>query len=172
MAKPDAVIFDRDGTLASVAYVRPSQIEKGRLYTKAERDAIKAEWAQFNAALPFDAPIPAVVEMTKTLADHVVRIVVSGRMEGDYPGDRHRQLQMEDWIVKHHLTVDFLFMREGGDLRPDSVVKEEMYHKYIEPFFNVLYVVDDRPVVISMWKRLGLKVIEVTDPGILPPIGE
>jgi hypothetical protein len=156
--KTDAVIFDRDGTLASVEYIAPH----GRT---------NAEWEAFNAALPFDAPVPSVVQMLRDLeTEFVTRIIVSGRMSGDYPGDIRRRIQMRGWLDKHQIPYDFLYMREAGDLRLDSIVKHEIYHNRIEPFYNVLYVVDDRPQVIEMWKDHGLKVIEVKDPGILPPI--
>jgi hypothetical protein len=92
-------------------------------------------------------------------------------MEGDWPGDRRRRIIMVDWLVKHQLPVDLLLMREGGDTRVDSTVKREMYERHIAPVYEVKYVVDDRPQVCSMWRELGLTVMQVTDPGILPPIG-
>src|SRR6266699_1448247 len=123
MDKPDAIIVDRDGTLASVEYIRPDAQDK-LPKTRAEKDAIKAQWAAFNAALPFDAPVPAVVEMLDAVPQDVKIIVVSGRMEGDYPGDRHRRRQVLDWLHKHDIPFNRLFMRSGGDQRKDSIVKE------------------------------------------------
>jgi len=155
--RPPAVIFDRDGTLASVDYVRPS-----------DRD--NASWDAFNAALPFDAPVPEVAGLLRSIRPGVVRIMTSGRAAGDYPGGRHRLFQMKDWIAKHDLPLDVLHMRDGGDMRRDSIVKAEMYRDLIEPFYDVRFVVDDRPQVVDMWRDLGLRVLAVKDPALMPPI--
>jgi hypothetical protein len=158
MRRP-AAIFDRDGTLASVAHVAPT-------------DRSDASWAAFNAALPFDAPVPVVAALLRSIRPGVVRIMTSGRMAGDRPGDWGRRNLMIGWIEKHDLPIDRLYMRLGGDTRLDSIVKHEIYYKYIAPFFDVRIVVDDRPSVCEMWRSLGLHVLQVTDPGILPPIAE
>jgi len=96
--------------------------------------------------------------------------MTSGRAEGDRHGDRHRKFALQDWLYKHSLPIDLLIMREGGDQRIDSTVKQEMYFEQIEPYFNVLLVVDDRQQVVDMWRDLGLRVLQVKDPDILPPI--
>lgn len=153
----DAVIFDRDGTLASVAHCAPS-------------DKSASSWRNYNAALRFDAPVPIVAGLLRSVRPGITRIMTSGRAEGDWPGDRHRRFAMQDWLHKHDLPIDLLLMREGGDQRRDSIVKEEIYHRDIEPFFRVLFVVDDRPQVVQTWRDLGLPVLQVTDPGIMPPI--
>lgn len=155
--KPPAVIFDRDGTLASVAYCAPTTKDSGA-------------WANYNAALRFDAPVPAVAALLRSVRPGVTRIMTSGRMGGDHPGDRRRQFAMQDWLAKHDLPIDLLLMRDGGDHRVDSVVKRQMYLDRIAPFYDVRLVVDDRPSVCDMWRDLGLHVIQVVDPDIQPPI--
>lgn len=155
--KQPAVIFDRDGTLASVAYVAPE-------------DRSESSWAHYNAALRFDAPVPVVAGLFRSIRPGVAKIITSGRAEGDYPGDRHRRFAMKDWCSKFDLKPDVLLMREGGDRRRDSIVKTEMYRNEIEPRFDVLFVVDDRPQVVDAWTELGLDVLRVEDPGVSPPI--
>jgi hypothetical protein len=55
-----------------------------------------------------------------------------------------------------------LLMRPQGDMRKDTLVKKEIYHKYIEGRYNIDYVIDDRDQVIRMWEfELGLDVIKV-----------
>jgi hypothetical protein len=156
--KQPAIIIDRDGTLASVDYCAP----------KDSKD--DESWNNFNAALRFDAPVPVVAALLRSVRPGVARIMTSGRMEGDWPGDRRRRIAMMDWIVKHQLPIDELFMREGGDYRVDSVLKDEIYETKIAPRYDVKFVIDDRPQVCDMWRKKGLHVLQVTDPGILPPI--
>jgi len=155
--RPPAVIFDRDGTLASVAYIAPL-------------DRSGSAWRQYNAALPFDAPVPVVAALLRSIRPGVVRIMTSGRAAGDHVGDTHRRLLMTAWLRKHALPIDVLIMRKGGDQRRDSVVKEEIYREQIAPFYDVRYVVDDRQQVVDMWREIGLPVLQVVDPRILPPI--
>lgn len=152
-----AVIFDRDGTLASVKYIAPT-------------DRSPESWQQFNSAMIFDAPVPAVVNLLRSVAQFAWIIVVSGRMMGDQPYDFRRRYLMEQWLNKHDITYHYLYMRRGGDYRIDSVVKAEIYEKYIEPHFVPLFVVDDRPQVVEMWRSKGLQVVQVEDPDILPRI--
>lgn len=160
MSKRPAIITDRDGTLASVAHVAP-------------QDSANVSWMMYNAAMAFDAPVPSVVSMLdwarRTMPD-VTIIMTSGRAAGDFPGDVRRRRQMEDWILKHGLPIDAILMRKGGDQRRDDVVKREMFEQSIEPHFDVLFAIDDRPMVCQLWRDLGVPLVEVKDPGILPPI--
>jgi hypothetical protein len=151
MERRPAWIIDRDGTLASVGFSR----------TFLEGD--RPDWASFNACIPFDAPVPEVVELVRSAPEGVVRIMTTGRSEDFRP-------QMSDWLHKHQIPIDLLLMRRSRDMRPDDVVKEEIYRTLIEPHFEVLRVIDDRESVCAMWRRLGLNLTQVVDPEIPPPI--
>jgi hypothetical protein len=154
---PDAIIVDRDGTLAS-CFLRPE-------------DRSDPAWAAFNAALPFDAVVPQVRDallFLRLFFPSVVIIVTSGRAAGDHPGDRRRQFLMRDWLRKNDVPHDFLFMRDGGDHRRDSVVKLEILDRDIAPRYTVLFAIDDRPQVIEAWESRGIPVFAVTDPNIQP----
>lgn len=155
--KEPAVIFDRDGTLASVSYIAPQ-----------DRDA--ESWRQYNAAMIFDAPAPGIVHLARVMHMAATIIVVSGRMMGESRYDFRRRYLMEQWLSKHKIPCDELHMRRGGDYRIDSVVKAEIYEKYIAPRFDVIFVIDDRPQVIAMWESKGLVVYPAKDPGLLPMI--
>lgn len=161
--KPLAVIFDRDGTLAAI-HNGPT-----RDHARGSKED-KADWAAYNAALPFDAVVPEVAALLRAVRPGVVRIMVSGSMAGDRPGETFRKLQMWDWIRKHGLPIDILLMRQGGDTRRDSVVKEEVLLRDILPHYKPVLAVDDREEVALVWERHSIHVIRVTNPGTLPPI--
>lgn len=58
-----------------------------------------------------------------------------------------------------------LYMRTTGDRRPDTIVKRELFDKYIRPQeYFILGVFDDRNRVVRMWReQLGLTVFHVAD---------
>jgi predicted kinase len=64
-----------------------------------------------------------------------------------------------DWIIKHFNRYTFtLLMRTAGDSRRDSIVKRELYDKYIRDYYNVAAIFDDRPQVIrECWYALGFE---------------
>lgn len=140
-----------------------------KIATKGSKED-KEDWAAFNAALPFDALVPEVAGLLHAIRPGVVRIMVSGRAEGNHPGDRRRLFAMKDWVNKYDLPIDLLFMRTGGDFRRDSVVKEEILVERILPYYNPIVAVDDRDEVIEVWRRHGIYTISVNNPGTLPPI--
>lgn len=154
--RPKAIIFDRDGTLAACH--------------NGPTDRSNESWGAYNAALRFDALVPETSALLRAIRPGVVRIMVSGRAEGDWPGDRRRRFAMNDWIVKYNLPIDHLLMRVGGDKRRDSVVKEEILIRDILPHYNPIVAVDDRESVCEVWERHGIHVIRVKNPGTLPPI--
>lgn len=166
--RPKAVIFDRDGTLASVPKApTPTVTADGHA-----RPASPGAWAEYNAALPFDRPVPRVVALLRAVPPGVVRIMTSGRAEGDWPGDRRRRFAMQDWIVKHQLPIDELYMRTGGDMRKDSIVKEEILTQEILAKYDVRFAVDDRPQVVEVWDRFGIPTLQVVGPDLGFPIAD
>jgi hypothetical protein len=52
-------------------------------------------------------------------------------------------------------------MREAGDSRKDSIVKQELYERHIKPSYDVFVVLDDRNQVVDMWRSLGLVCLQV-----------
>lgn len=161
--RPIATIWDRDGSLASI-HNGPS-----KLAPRGSKED-KEQWREFNCSLVFDAVVPNVAALLRAIKPGVVRIMVSGRMEGDKAGETFRKLQMWQWIRKNDLPIDLLFMRSAGDQRKDSAVKEEILVNKILPYFNPVVAVDDRDSVVAVWRKYGIYTIHVSNPGTLPPI--
>ena len=83
-------------------------------------------------------------------------IFVSGR-------DSKFRPQTEAWLKAYWGPVCYLFMRPDGDTREDSIVKNEIFDKHIRNKYYVDFVLDDRPRVVRMWRRLGLTVFQLND---------
>lgn len=139
--KPRGVICDLDGTLADISWRNP--------YDASRCDE--------------DSPNEAVVELVKAM--HVIGrkiCFVSGRM------DKYKPQTIK--FIEKHVRVDGevipydLYMRQSGDMRKDTVIKKEIFHRYIEPNMYVEFVVDDRPSVVRMWRYdMGFTVMQVND---------
>lgn len=133
--KPQAYIVDIDGTMA----------------IKGDREPF--EWD----AVECDTPNTPVVRMVQAMAKAGISVIFcSGRMEQARPGTTR-------WLAAHYgHHYEMLLMRADGDYRKDSVVKEEIYRERIEPFYNIMAVIDDRTQVVDMWRdRLGLVCFQV-----------
>ena len=110
-----------------------------------------------------DLPVTKIIELVEYL-DIILPIsetvFVTGRPE------KCRE-DTEAWLKEHvptFLNTDTpLLMRKDGDYRGDDIVKREIYEDYIEPYCEVMYVIDDRNRVVKMWRELGLTVLQVAD---------
>jgi predicted kinase len=135
----DAVVTDLDGTLA--------------LHTsgRSPYDGHLCEQDTPNSNI-FDI-IEGLLE-TKKVSNI---IIVSGRPDKFKP-------QTINWLNTHNISYSHLFMREGEDVRPDDIIKQEIYENYIKDKFNVVAWFDDRLRVSRMVHRLGLPLFRVGDP--------
>jgi predicted kinase len=83
-------------------------------------------------------------------------IIVSGRDDSCFE-------MTSNWLNKHQIPYDYLYMRKTKDFRKDSIVKKEIYEKYIKDSFNVLFCLDDRNQVVEMWREIGIKCLQVQE---------
>ena len=73
--------------------------------------------------------------------------------------------ETEEWLDKHCIDYDELYMRPEGDSRNDAIIKRELFDRHIRGKYNVLFVLDDRARVCDMWRDvLGLNVLQLGDP--------
>jgi predicted kinase len=87
---------------------------------------------------------------------HLNVIVMSGR-------DEVCREQTEEWLELHGIVYDELFMRPEKDMRPDNIVKAELFDTHVRDNYDVQFVLDDRDQVVEMWRRMGLKVLQVAE---------
>lgn len=137
LSKPKCILVDIDGTSAKMI----------------TRSAF--EWDKVGSDIPDDA----VRLVVNSLPKDVAIIYMSGR-------DAVCQELTQEWLNNHSFRNDGLFMRAAGDMRKDTVIKEELFWKHIAYNFNVLFCIDDRPCVVRLYIELGLKVFAVGNPYI------
>lgn len=132
--KSDAIIVDVDGTVA--LHWDRSPYDMSRVIN--------------------DKPNIPICDMVKLLSKTYTVLIASGR-EDCAKGDT------ELWLLAHDIPYSKIFMRKTGDNRKDVIIKEEIYKKEIEPYYNVKYVLDDRLQVVNGWRKLGLCCMQVAD---------
>ena len=137
---PDAVIFDIDGTLAEMYNRTPFEWEK----------------------VIEDKPRTEIIMMAKGLIRAgYTPIFMSGR-------DAVCMGQTQQWIEQYFPELEghfHLYMRPQGDCRKDTIIKKELFDKYVDHNYNVKLVLDDRKSVIRMWCfEKGLNVVDVGNP--------
>lgn len=131
-----AIMVDIDGTLAHMNGRGPF------------------EWHRVGE----DAVDPVVRDLiTREAASDVNIILMSGR-------DSICRKDTEKWLEENGVPYDCLYMRPENDFRPDTEVKREMYFQHVHGEYDVMYVIDDRPIVCRMWRQMGFKVFQVGNP--------
>jgi predicted kinase len=134
-ALPNCYLVDVDGTLA---------INTTRPYY---------DWSRVGED-SLNTPVAMLVQ--QLAATHKI-MIMSGRSEDC------RQETL-DWLDRYHIPHDDLIMRPSVEQCADDILKAELYGLHIRDRYNVLGVIDDRPKVCRMWRKLGLMVFQVGNP--------
>lgn len=134
----EAVIFDMDGTLADLTHRLWHIIGYPKNY-----DA-------FFDAVEQDMPITPMIRLTEIIDKaRITILLVSGRPERSRKGT-------ENWLDKHNVPYQELYMRPDGDFRKDSIVKSQILDHILSEGYDILFTVDDRPSVVAMWRERGI----------------
>jgi predicted kinase len=160
VARPDApkaILVDIDGTLALMNGRRPYD------WDRVSEDAVNwpirhlVDWITYG----FGSARKRVLNV----------IFMSGRDES-CRAETLRWLETEAKLLLDAASFDTedqmdwgfeLYMRPEGDMRPDHVVKLELFDEHIRNQYDVQLVLDDRDQVVDMWRRLGLTCLQVAD---------
>ena len=104
-----------------------------------------------------DLPIQSVIDVVNLYANEGYAIIImSGR-------DSVCKQETMDWLDKHNVFWDDIFMRPERDARKDSIVKYELFNENVRDEYDVQFVLDDRNQVVEMWRSIGLKVFQVAE---------
>lgn len=147
--KPEAVIFDMDGTLCNVDSIR-HYVVLGHPDNRGYRD-----FDHFHKASVWCPPNEAVLKRAvKHAAAGRTVIVVTARRS------RYRNYT-KAWLDSHAVPYAEMHMRRDDDDRPDAVIKREILTQ-LRIRYDVVECVDDNPHVLAVWREERIpKVIEV-----------
>jgi len=121
---PRAIIVDIDGTLA------------------IRGDRSPFEWNKVH----LDSSNYPVMKLVSLLKRDYPIIVFSGR-------DSVCREETIKWLKLYEVPTDFVYMRPEKDLRPDTVIKAELYNLHVKGKYHVEFVLDDRDSVVKMWRE-------------------
>lgn len=136
--KPHAIIVDIDGTLAHIKKINGKDGRSPYDWHKVGEDELDV----------------TIAEIVESYGDAV--LLVSGR-------DAVCRKQTEDWLAENDIIYEELFMRPEGDNRKDVQIKLEIYINYIKDNYQIDFVLDDRNQVVELWRRIGLKTLQVAE---------
>ena len=142
--KQKAIIVDIDGTLALMNGKR-TPFEWDKVYE--------------------DDPNLWVISIVKAYlhGNDVKLILLSGR-SNECREQTEKWLRDKCFMDRADYEYD-LFMRPQEQLyEKDAKIKFEIYYNHIKPFYDVLFVIDDRKQVVDMWRNVaGLPVAQVAE---------
>jgi predicted kinase len=132
---PDAIVFDVDGTLATMHNRGPFD------WMKVDQDHYRREVCDMLDGF--------------VVKDYEI-IIATGR-------DGSAEELTKKWLDAGDLLYDDFYIRPEGNFEKDFVIKERMLWE-MEKKYNICAWVDDRPQVSNHLRLLGVNVIQVADP--------
>jgi predicted kinase len=158
-------------------YARYMKLRHGEVYHKHQKGLRHVVLCDIDGTIADMSGVRNPFDWDKVYLDkphqHIIDIIENYNYLGGYViflsgRDAVCQEATRDWLtvnVGDWTRDSLLLMRSEGDCRKDTVVKKELFDKYINGRYNVDYVLDDRPSVIRMWRyELGLRTLCVSNP--------
>jgi hypothetical protein len=145
-----AIIVDLDGTLCNSQHVGD--------FTDVNGVVNWEEWAESTA---FATVNNWCADIVHSFANEGYEIIFLTARSGT---PRHREIT-QTWLNNFgfgHLRHK-LIMRDIDDRRPDYVIKEEIYNNQIAPFYSTSFAIDDKHVVVGMWRKIGVPALHCAD---------
>lgn len=129
-----AIVVDVDGTLADHTGIRGHHD-----YDRVGEDRVVAH----------------IARLVQNISDLYPILIVSGRPDAV-------EKDTIDWLNRHFIPFDDIYMRKTGDRRSDTIIKREIFDEHIDGKWNVEFVLDDRDRVVDMWRKdLNIPVLQV-----------
>lgn len=144
LLKPEAIIFDLDGTLA---------YPNGR------------GWFDYKDVI-FDLVDKEVARALFLYKERGFKIIiVTARENKTFDGPIYNCINVQEltelWLKENNIHYDVIFLRDEFDNRKDAPVKLDIFNNHIRENYQVNLVFDDRNKVVELWRNLGIKCFQV-----------
>lgn len=141
--KPNAIIFDCDGTLVNVSSIRHHLIPTDPRFTgKKNFDAFHSE--------SVNCPPHSWVRSSFLLHEYndIKCIVVTARQEKYRP-------HTSWWLSEQGLHPTEQHHRPNGDFRKDVEIKREILED-LRKRYTIVQAFDDNPAIVELWRSEGI----------------
>jgi hypothetical protein len=138
-----AVWIDLDGSLADCGHRVHWVQNKPKNY-----DAFEAECHKD----PINIQVHEVLKGLKAIGYKI--LIVSARMDG------RKQLTL-DWLAKHKVHYDAIYLRKQNDTRKDDIIKKELLDKIKSDGYSLCMAFDDRKRVKHMLVSNNIYVFDL-----------
>ncbi len=142
---PGILLLDIDGTIADNGH---------RIH---HLETVPKDWDAYESKLPHDPPITPIIAVVQEMKLSGWTIVgCTGRSEA-------QRLRTVDWLKRHAVPVDVLYMRREGDRRLDTTVKAELLDAIRREVGEPTLAFEDRDRVVAMWAEKGVKCVQTKE---------
>lgn len=143
---PEAIIVDLDGTLAH---------PNGR------------GWFDYKDII-FDLVDKEVARTLFLYKEKGFKIlIVTARENKTFDGPIYNCINTleltERWLKENKIHYDEIFIRDEFDIRKDNEVKLDLFNQKIRNNFNVQLVLEDRSLVVELWRNLRIKCYQTQE---------
>lgn len=141
--KKNCILVDMDATLCFNLQGRP-------FYGNGAADSMRE-----------DKPCKQLCQLVNTyIADKSVDVIIlTGREDTE-----DIRKATEDWLKNNLIgNVDKVLMRPLKNFTKGPDCKYNLYKEYIEPYYNVLFVLEDSSKVVKMWREHGIMCLQPND---------
>ena len=150
LTKPSVIICDLDGTLADYSETRPAY--------GFEPELIRQDKVIY--------PVQHIVNNCGLFSVGKI-IFLSGRTDNYFDETLnwlYNNLDIMGYDFVRNYDIE-LYMRKSNDFRKDNIVKYEIFDEHIRDNYNVLFAIDDRNSITSLWNSMGIFVLNVNQTG-------
>lgn len=137
------IVFDIDGTLSNLHHRRHLVEAKPK------------DWKAFNDGMALDEPHDDVVDLLLLFYMKNYKVVLCTGRDEDY-----KQVT-KDWLMKHDIPFDAIYMRKSKDRRGDDIIKVELLEEIRGDFGEPWLWFDDRNRVVDAVRAAGVRVMQV-----------
>jgi hypothetical protein len=144
------ILVDMDGTIAD------SDHREHYLYVRPKN------WTAYYSEALMDTPYEDIIWLVKTLKEAGNTILIVTARSDEYRG------VTEQWLIEKaglEGVYDRVYMREEGDYRDDNIVKREILKNIRLDGYDPYMALDDRGMVVDMWREEGIRCLQVKDGG-------
>lgn len=145
-----AIVVDIDGTLSDPSHRRE--------LVEGDRN----DWEGFFSRVSEDEVNDWCKEIIDRFKEEYMILLVTGRPKRSKDGIAVNR-KTRDWLFENDIHFDDLIMREEGDFRKDTEVKQEIFDEKLPSREEILFALDDREDIAEMWRSNGVVCLQTKD---------